>query len=72
MSLDHHALSPQAAKLNDKASTLKGFIKEVNTVSFIDRENSFLMDEPKGQMQYTMPIVKVKNIYVYWSLSTVK
>ena len=32
----------------------------------------FQKDEPIQQMQYTMPVEKVMNLYVYWSISTVK
>ena len=28
--------------------------------------------EPKQQVQYTMSVEKVMNLYVYWSVSTVK
>ena len=28
--------------------------------------------EPKQQVQYTMSVEKVMNLYVYWSISTVK
>ncbi|OTG66112.1 hypothetical protein B9T25_09870 [Acinetobacter sp. ANC 4470] len=35
-------------------------------------ENIFQEDEPIQQMQYTMLVEKVMNLYVYWSVSTVK
>lgn len=39
---------------------------------FHNDENIFQKDEPIQQMQYTMPVEKVMNLYVYWSISAVK
>ena len=68
----HHERSPQAVKPIDMAKTLSVFKpEERNSFLFINREH-MIKGEPKQQVQYTMSVEKVMNLYVYWSVSTVK